>query len=189
MLPPEPEGLLADLEPALRRRFDPGYGDIVLMPPGDMLRWYEWPGGYGEERATFGQQGREMMSTPWEYMYGPRREAEEWSWQTYGRPLHGYEIARVEAGRPPWGVPRMQYGGGGGGGGGGGVATPQYPITLPQLEGLVESRRTRSWIHYVLSAMGLMPPGAQQPTYSPYAGLGAQRRPTQFYFPPYMGGY
>ena len=129
------------------------------------------------------------MATPWEYMWGPRRQAEQWSWQTRGRPLHGYEITRVEGGRPPWGIPGRGGGRRRGGGGARAPATPQYPITLPRLEELVESRRTRSWIHYVLSSMGLMPPGAQRPTYSPYAGLGPQRRPVQFMFPPFMGGY
>lgn len=96
----------------------------------------------------------------------------------------GYERFRLSRGRPPWGIhggpprqPRRR-----------GTAQAQYPITPLRLEELVQQRRTRSWIQYVLSAMGLMAPGAEMPSYSPFFQPQA-RRPTMFHFPPFMGGY
>lgn len=64
---------------------------------------------------------------------------------------------------------------------------PQYPITPMRLEQLIEHRRTREWIGYVLSQIGLMAPGIQQPRFSMFAP--PTRRPTTFFFPPYLGGY
>lgn len=123
------------------------------------------------------------MAAPWEEFWGPRRDVEEWAWRTYGRPAYGYEIFRGERQRPPWGIPPRPPGTRRRGG----PRAAPYAIMPSQLEGLITNPRVRSWIAYVLGEMGLYPETAR-PT---YYGLGAPaaRRPTTFFFPPFIGGY
>jgi len=123
---------------------------------------------------------------------------ENWTWdpnQGYvpipGYQPQGYEMFRAGRNYPPWGVtPYQMYGPAGRPQRprARGPTAPQYAIGPEALAALTMQRRTRSWLEYVLSALGLMAPGAQKPSYSPFYQPTA-RRPTQFFFPPYMGGY